>query len=500
MRWEGERESSNVEDRRSRPGYRGGGLPIGGRGIGVGTIVIALVAGWLLGVNPLTLLGLLGEGELAVPTESSPAPEGTGPAPHDAGARFVSVVLASTEDVWSREFAQRGARYEPPVLVLFRGTTPTACGYGDAAAGPFYCPADRRVYIDLDFFQVLQQRLGAAGDFAQAYVVAHEVGHHVQNLAGLTDRMASARTRLSERDYNSLSVMLELQADCYAGVWVRRSEQARGWLEHGDIEEAIGAAARSATTGCSGRRAAWSSPTRSPTAVRRSGCSGSGPGWRAVGSRPATPSPKRGADPTTRARRLAAAAARVEPHVPAQPFALAQRSVPGRDLLLRVPDVPVAGHDCSDVATAVGGQADRDERERPTENTPARRGPPRSRCSIAEAGAPTGAADARRRPPVTDTTGSNPGGNVDLDEVARLVEQLERDLALAREGSRDIDTLRDEVERLRGALAARPAAQAEVSEGLYGLKERLHAVGDELFDDAVTASRYAAWLGRLLGM
>jgi len=244
MRWEGERESSNVEDRRSRPGHRGGsGVPIGGRGIGVGTIVIALVVGWLLGVNPLTLLGLLGEGELAVPTESSPAPEGAGPAPRDAGARFVSVVLASTEDVWSREFTQRGARYEPPVLVLFRGTTPTACGYGDAAAGPFYCPADRRVYIDLDFFQVLQQRLGAAGDFAQAYVIAHEVGHHVQNLAGLTDRMASARTRLSERDYNSLSVMLELQADCYAGVWVRHSEQARGWLEHGDIEEAIGAAA-----------------------------------------------------------------------------------------------------------------------------------------------------------------------------------------------------------------------------------------------------------------
>lgn len=244
MRWEDERESSNVEDRRSRSGYGGrGGVSIGGRGVGVGTILVVLIVGWLFGVNPLALLGLLGEGEIAVPTESAPGPQVPGQAPRDAGARFVSVVLASTEDMWQQEFAQRGARYEPPVLVLFRGATPTACGHGDAAAGPFYCPADRRVYIDLDFFQVLQQRLGARGDFAQAYVIAHEVGHHVQNLAGLTDRMASARARLSERDYNALSVMLELQADCYAGVWARRSEQARGWLEHGDIEEGLAAAA-----------------------------------------------------------------------------------------------------------------------------------------------------------------------------------------------------------------------------------------------------------------
>ncbi len=135
------------------------------------------------------------------------------------------------------------ARYEPPVLVLYRGGTRTGCGIGEAAAGPFYCPADRRVYIDLDFFRVMRERLGAGGDFAQAYVIAHEVGHHLQNLAGTSRQMAEARQRLPERQYNALSVKLELQADCFAGVWAQRSQQAKGWLERGDIDEAIAAAA-----------------------------------------------------------------------------------------------------------------------------------------------------------------------------------------------------------------------------------------------------------------
>jgi len=246
MRWEGERESSNVEDRRADSGRRARiGLPGGRGGLGLGAVLVALLVGWLFGINPLTLLGLLEGGvpEVStVPAPGSPSgPQAT--APQDPGARFASVVLASTEDVWQHEFAQRGARYEPPVLVLYRGGTRTACGLGDAAAGPFYCPPDRRVYIDLDFFAVMRERLGAGGDFAQAYVIAHEVGHHLQNLAGTTSQMASARARLSERQYNALSVRLELQADCYAGVWAQRSQQAKGWLEHGDLDEAIAAAA-----------------------------------------------------------------------------------------------------------------------------------------------------------------------------------------------------------------------------------------------------------------
>jgi hypothetical protein len=245
MRWEGERESSNVEDRRGQPGPRGG-LPIGRGGLGVGTVLIALVAGWLLGVDPMALLGVIDQMDAGpAATQTAPAePAGSrGAAPQDAGGRFASVVLASTEDVWQQVFAERGARYEPPRLVLYRGGTRTACGVGDASAGPFYCPPDQRVYIDLDFFRTMEERLGAAGDFAQAYVIAHEVGHHVQNLAGTTEKMAQARQRLTERQYNALSVRLELQADCYAGVWAARSQQAKGWLERGDIEEAIGAAA-----------------------------------------------------------------------------------------------------------------------------------------------------------------------------------------------------------------------------------------------------------------
>ncbi|MCD6735158.1 MAG: zinc metallopeptidase [Burkholderiaceae bacterium] len=232
MRWQGERESSNVEDRRGMGSRRAG--------LGLGTIAIALVASWLLGVDPRMIMGVL-EG-VDTMTGTSTQQQGPAPAPTDQTGRFVSVVLASTEDVWSQAFQQAGRTYEPPKLVLYSGRIDTACGLGAAATGPFYCPGDHRLYIDLSFFQLMRERLGAPGDFAQAYVVAHEVGHHVQNLLGTMEQMDRARRRVSEQQYNALSVRLELQADCFAGVWANRSQQARNWLEDGDIEEGIGAA------------------------------------------------------------------------------------------------------------------------------------------------------------------------------------------------------------------------------------------------------------------
>ena len=250
MRWDGQRESDNVEDARGQGPSGGGGMRIGGRGLGIGTIVIALVGGWLLGVNPLTLLGMLSGGgglEMESSGPAQPAPRSpAGPAgeasPQDRTGKFVSVVLASTEDVWSEVFRQVGRTYQAPKLRLFDGRTPTACGTGDAAAGPFYCPGDQRVYIDLTFFQMLEQRFKAPGDFAQAYVIAHEVGHHVQNQFGIMDKLQAARGRMSEKQNNALSVRLELQADCFAGVWAHHSERAKGWLEKGDLEEAMRAA------------------------------------------------------------------------------------------------------------------------------------------------------------------------------------------------------------------------------------------------------------------
>jgi len=240
MKWEGQRESDNVEDARGGGGG-GRGLPIGGRGIGLGGIVIALLASWVLGVNPLTVLGLLsGDGGAGAPVQ---APAGDSQA-QDPGYRFVKVVLADTEDVWGAYFQQRGQQYAAPKLRVFRGSEPTACGQGEAAMGPFYCPADRKVYIDLGFFDTLRQRLGAPGDFAQAYVIAHEVAHHLQNLMGTTTKLDQARGRVSEREMNALSVKLELQADCFAGVWAQLSQRGKGWLEQGDIEEALNAAAQ----------------------------------------------------------------------------------------------------------------------------------------------------------------------------------------------------------------------------------------------------------------
>lgn len=247
MKWEGNRESDNVEDRRDEGGGGGGGgligSVLGGRSIGIGTIVIALVAGWVMGINPLTILGLL-SGEGGAPTAQVQQAPAHKPPADDHMAKFVSTILADTEDVWTDVFTKAGATYRDPKLVLFRGATPTACGQGQSAMGPFYCPADQKVYIDLGFYETLKTRLGAPGDFAQAYVIAHEVGHHVQNLLGISNKMEQMRSRVSKTEYNALSVRLELQADCFAGVWAHHANNARQLLEHGDVEEAINAAAR----------------------------------------------------------------------------------------------------------------------------------------------------------------------------------------------------------------------------------------------------------------
>ena len=243
MRLDDESESSNVEDRRGA-GASGGGR-VGGRSIGIGTIVIALLGGWVLGVNPLTILGMLSGGEGPAAQVQSQAPVAPGQlAADDRLARFVSTVLADTEDVWTQQFKQAGGTYQEPRLVLFRGATSTACGQGQSAMGPFYCPADNKVYIDLGFYETLKSRLGAPGDFAQAYVVAHEVGHHVQNLLGVSAKVDQMRGRVSAAEYNQLSVRLELQADCFAGVWAHHANKARQILERGDVEEAMNAAAK----------------------------------------------------------------------------------------------------------------------------------------------------------------------------------------------------------------------------------------------------------------
>lgn len=243
MKWEGQRQSDNVEDRRagSGSGGLGGGRRVGGKGLGLGSIVLAVLAAWIFGINPLQLLGLLGEVDT-----SSPVAQGSAPAPpvNDRQAAFVSTVLADTEDVWQTLFGSGGSRYRAPKLVLFRGSVPTACGTGQSAMGPFYCPSELKVYIDLAFFETLSHELGAPGDFAQAYVIAHEVGHHVQRLIGLTDRVDQMRWRVSPAQMNAMSVRVELQADCLAGVWAHHSQKGKGWLEQGDVEEAMNAAAR----------------------------------------------------------------------------------------------------------------------------------------------------------------------------------------------------------------------------------------------------------------
>ena len=241
MKWEGNRESANVEDRRSGGGGAGLGGLLGGRGIGIGAIVVALVGGWIFGINPLTILGALSGGAPPAQVQQGPAQR---PPADDRMATFVSTVLADTEDVWKDVFSRSGSTYQEPRLVLFRGATATACGQGQSAMGPFYCPADQKVYIDLGFYETLQKKLGAPGDFAQAYVIAHEVGHHVQNLLGISGKMDQMRGRVGKVEYNAMSVRLELQADCFAGVWANHAQRARNILEQGDVEEAMNAAAK----------------------------------------------------------------------------------------------------------------------------------------------------------------------------------------------------------------------------------------------------------------
>ena len=244
MRMDGQDESDNVEDARGVSGGAGMGFG-GGRGVGLGTVVIALVAGWAFGINPLTVLGLLGGGGSAPVVQSAPHAPLARPPAGDAEARFVSQVLASTEVVWTDVFAQSGKTYRKPKLTLYSRSFPTGCGQGQAAMGPFYCPADAHVYLDMSFFHTMATQLGAPGQFAQAYVVAHEVGHHVQNLLGISDKVDAARRHDSEAQANAESVRLELQADCFAGVWAKRSQAERGWrLEPGDVETALNAASQ----------------------------------------------------------------------------------------------------------------------------------------------------------------------------------------------------------------------------------------------------------------
>lgn len=236
MRWEGNRESDNVEDRRGEDG--GGGFGLGGRSIGIGTVAIALVASYFFGISPGTVISLLSGGQ---PAHVEQAPAHAPPA-NDQMAKFVSTVLADTEDTWSEIFRANSASYHPPKLVLFSQQTPTACGTGQTATGPFYCPGDQKVYIDLSFYRLMQQRFHVSGEFAQAYVIAHEVGHHVQNLMGITQKVDSLRQRESEAQANAMSVRVELQADCFAGVWAYHANKARSILEAGDVETALNAA------------------------------------------------------------------------------------------------------------------------------------------------------------------------------------------------------------------------------------------------------------------
>jgi uncharacterized protein len=231
MRWRDRRRSSNIEDRRSARGT----TLVGG---GIGTIVIVLAAMYF-GIDPSFLLE--GVQSVNVPSDTATTP-GEQDFSEDPLADMVAVVVADTEDVWNEVFAASNRRYEEPVLVMFRGATQTACGVGQSFMGPFYCPADRKAYIDLDFYTELKNRFDAPGDFAQAYVIAHEIGHHVQHLLGITDEVHRSRQRLSEAEANRMSVRLELQADCLAGVWANRTDRQHNFLEEGDVEEALNAA------------------------------------------------------------------------------------------------------------------------------------------------------------------------------------------------------------------------------------------------------------------
>jgi predicted metalloprotease len=293
MKWQGRQRSSNIEDRRTPT--RGGGMFGGNRGVGgggfnpfgsgggpriqlpsgkgggiggLGIIIVVVIIGMsLFGINPLSLLeGTIGQGTSTTSADSRPLPE----AGQDELADFVGVVTKETENLWTEVFAQNGSTYDPPVVVLFTDQTTSDCGVAQAASGPFYCPIDRRVYIDLAFYDQLRRQFGAPGDFAQAYVIAHEIGHHVQNLTGVLPEFNARRATMSEAEVNAYSVKVELQADCYAGVWANYANQ-QNLLDQGDTEEAINAAnaigddtltrgqvsPRNFTHGTSEQRMAW---------------------------------------------------------------------------------------------------------------------------------------------------------------------------------------------------------------------------------------------------
>ena len=250
MKWRGRQQSSNIDDRRGRRGGFGGGFSggTGGRRIripggrasggGLGLIVVVVLIGMFLGVNPMELLGgSVPSGPSAGSSTSQPARN----AGDDELASFVGVVVKETEDMWNKVFDDSGMTYREPVVVLYSGRTSSGCGTADSATGPFYCPNDQKVYIDLSFYDQLRRQFGAPGDFAQAYVIAHEIGHHIQNLTGVLPEFNQARARLSKEEQNEWSVRVELQADCYAGVWAAYAGQ-EDLLERGDIEEALNAA------------------------------------------------------------------------------------------------------------------------------------------------------------------------------------------------------------------------------------------------------------------
>ncbi|MFK7954972.1 MAG: neutral zinc metallopeptidase [Lysobacterales bacterium] len=235
MRWKDLRRSKNVEDTRGTRGTRAGGMKLSG-----GMIIIAIIVSLVTGQNPLSLLQMLGGAGGNGSTVQTP--QASNPAADDEASQFVSAVLGSTEDVWSRVFRSSGQQYQAPRLRIFENAVASACGYNSAAVGPFYCPGDRKVYLDLSFFRQLAQ-MGAPGDFAQAYVIGHEVGHHIQNITGIEPRVRRLQQSGNKSQANQLSVLMELQADCLAGVWAYHANQANRVLEPGDVQEGIRAAA-----------------------------------------------------------------------------------------------------------------------------------------------------------------------------------------------------------------------------------------------------------------
>ena len=256
MRWRGRRQSDNIEDQRGAGGGglrfpfpgRGGRMPASrrarGGGIGIGGLILVLILSYVFGINPLELLsgGGGGNGGGFTSSQNAPRPAVRQNAEEKTLAAMVGVVLADTEDVWNALFSSMGKRYEEPKLVLFSGSVRSACGFAQSAMGPFYCPGDHKVYIDLAFYREMRTKFNAPGDFAQAYVIAHEVGHHVQTLLGISAKVRQARRNASKKQANAIQVRMELQADCLAGVWAYHADKAKGILERGDIEEALTAA------------------------------------------------------------------------------------------------------------------------------------------------------------------------------------------------------------------------------------------------------------------